>query len=175
MSCVDFFRLDGLRLHVIWQIHVIFVGIGSAAMHCIWHSASWLGVTLSSSLDRFSWVEIPVAVELRFRWWSYCCRCSLFLALCTVDSMTVAPAIQASAKGSTLLLNCNINLLICNVNDLYITNQQRMSLVGELGDWRDEFQRSNPGDYQRRTDHSCWEQSSTKQAHSPSWKLMYSP
>ena len=40
-----------------------------------------------------------------------------------------------------------------------------MSLVGELGDRRDESQRSNPGDYQRRTDHSCWEQSSTKHEH----------
>ena len=28
--------------------------------------------------------------------------------------------------------------------DLHITNQQRMSLVGELGDRRDESQRSNP-------------------------------
>ena len=44
-----------------------------------------------------------------------------------------------------------------NGNLTYITNQQRMSLVGELGDRRDESQRSNPGDYQRRTDHSCWQ------------------
>ena len=30
---IDSLRADGLRL--IWQIHVSFVGIGSAAMHCI--------------------------------------------------------------------------------------------------------------------------------------------
>ena len=32
---------------------------------------------------------------------------------------------------------------------VHITNQQRMSLVGELGDRRDKSQRSNPSDYQR--------------------------